>query len=212
MQIGERARRKKLVCHLGVHHWRRFGALGIHRKIEKHRARLPTLAKGPRNGLVELLQNQIGLAYRARVAGQPLDKPGVQHILQSPAVLLPAWWRTREHEQRRARRVGVRDPCHRVCHPGTGRHQRNPQAPAQLAISVCHVNRRPFVSNIDDLNTLGVEAHPDRHDVPAAKREHPIDPARLQKSRDQCSATRIGNNSRHFLVLIQGSTTRIIAF
>jgi hypothetical protein len=41
---------------------------------------------------------------------------------------------------------------------------------------VCHVNSGALVAHIHDVNALGVKAHPDGHDVPAAQRKHTLNP------------------------------------
>jgi hypothetical protein len=46
------------------------------------------------------------------------------------------------------------------------------------------MDRGALVAHIDDPDALGVEPHPDRHDVPAAQRENPIDAARLEQPGD----------------------------
>jgi hypothetical protein len=42
------------------------------------------------------------------------------------------------------------------------------------------VHGRALVAHVDDADTFRVEAHPDRHDVPAAQGKHALDAARLE--------------------------------
>src|SRR4051812_19349390 len=48
-----------------------------------------------------------------------------------------------------------------------------------------HVHRGPLVADIDDADALGVEPHPDRHDVAAAEREDALHATALQQARDE---------------------------
>jgi hypothetical protein len=45
-----------------------------------------------------------------------------------------------------------------------------------------------FIAHINDANTLDIQAHPDRHDVPAAQGKYAVNIARLEKSRHQRAA------------------------
>jgi hypothetical protein len=42
-----------------------------------------------------------------------------------------------------------------------------------------HINGRALVANINDLDSFGIEAHPNWHDVAAAKGKYSFDPARF---------------------------------
>src|SRR4029077_11277708 len=59
-----------------------------------------------------------------------------------------------------------------------------------------HMDGCALIADIDDTDTFGVEPHPDRHDMPATKREHALDTALLQKACYQGGRT-IGRDFHH---------------
>jgi hypothetical protein len=44
---------------------------------------------------------------------------------------------------------------------------------------VRHINGRALVANINDLDSFGIETHPNWHDVAAAKGKNPFDSKRF---------------------------------
>jgi hypothetical protein len=52
-------------------------------------------------------------------------------------------------------------------------------------MSLRHMNGSAFVSNIDQLNPGGIHRHPNRHDVPTAEPEYPLDAMLAQYIDDQ---------------------------
>jgi hypothetical protein len=79
-------------------------------------------------------------------------------------------------------RIG--DAGHGVGHARPGGHQGHAQAAGQLGVGVRHVDRGALVAHVDDADALGVQPHPDRHDVPAAQGEHALDATRLEEAGD----------------------------
>ena len=49
-----------------------------------------------------------------------------------------------------------------------------------------HIDRCALVAHIDDAYALGVELHPDRHDVAATQAIHPLHAPGLEKSGNHC--------------------------
>src|ERR1700722_2238330 len=70
-----------------------------------------------------------------------------------------------------------------------------------------HVYSRALVTDIDDANSFCVEAHPDRHDMAAAKREYALDAALLQKARDQ-GGRAIGRDFHHTTPVLLKTSVR----
>jgi hypothetical protein len=52
-----------------------------------------------------------------------------------------------------------------------------------------HMDCGTLVADVDDLNSLCVKPHPNRHNVAAAECEHAADTASLQKAGNQVSGT-----------------------
>jgi len=77
-------------------------------------------------------------------------------------------------------RVG--DARHGVGHARPGRHHGHAETAGQLGMGMGHVHGGALVADIDDADALGVDAHPHRHDVPAAQAEDPIDAARREET------------------------------
>ena len=72
-----------------------------------------------------------------------------------------------------------------------------PRLSGQLGVSLGHVHRGPFVAHVDDADAMGVEAHPDRHDVAAAESEDALDPTFLQKRGQRTQLRCAGEEKRH---------------
>jgi hypothetical protein len=56
-----------------------------------------------------------------------------------------------------------------------------------------HIHRGALIAYVNDTNALGIEPHPDGHDVSPAEGKYSIDLAGFQKSCDQCRRTLGGN-------------------
>ena len=69
MLVGQQALAAAWCEALGqLHRGRHLGAQRVDREIQKHRARLTALAPGARDGFVQRLQHQLGLAHGAGIA------------------------------------------------------------------------------------------------------------------------------------------------
>ena len=204
VQCDRRSRLEPLGCQHRVHRARGFGALGVHREVQVHRARLAAHASCARQRLVEFLQDQVGLAHGARVARERAHELGVQHVLQRATVLLRARRCAGQDQQRRTRGMRVGDPRHRVGHARPGSDQRHANAPTQLTVGMRHIDRGALVAHVDDANAFGIEPHPDRHDVAPAQREHAVNAARFEEARDQCGAAGVGDDGCGHLGLLNG--------
>jgi hypothetical protein len=180
-----------------LHRLRHFGAQRVGRKIEIDRSRLAALPERARHRLVELLQNERRLAHGARVTRQRPHEIGVRHVLQRAAILLRARRHAGEDQHRRARDVRVGDARHRVGDAGAGGDQRDAELASQLRVRVGHVDGGALVAHVDDANAFGIDAHPDRHDVAAAKAEYAVDAALAQETGNHASA-RVGRDLRRY--------------
>jgi len=69
--------------------------------------------------------------------------------------------------------------------PGPAVTSATPQLACQLRVCLGHVDRGALVADINDADSLSIQPHPDRHDMPAAKREDMFDAALLEKPRDK---------------------------
>ena len=67
--------------------------------------------------------------------------------------------------------MSVCNARHRICHSRSCSDQRHAKLSSKFRMSMCHVDRRPFIANVDDLNADGIAFHPDWHDVAATKTE-----------------------------------------
>jgi hypothetical protein len=144
-----------------------------------------TFAERAGHRLVELTERQVWLPDGPGVAGQRPHEIGVDDVLQRSPVLLPAGRQTRDDEDGRPCDVGVGDARHRVGHAGPGGDQRHPEPAGQLGVGVGHVDGGPFVAHVDDPDPLPVEAHPDRHDVPATEPEDAVNAPGFEEMGDE---------------------------
>jgi hypothetical protein len=151
------------------------------------------MAQRARDRLVELLQHEVGLAHRARIARQGGDEGGVHHVLQRAAVLLRTRRRARQDQHRGACHVRVGDAGHRVRHPRPGGDQRHAEAAGELGVGVRHVDRGALVAHVDDADALGVQPHPGGHHVAAAQCEHAVNATGLEEAGDQRSGASVGD-------------------
>jgi hypothetical protein len=56
----------------------------------------------------------------------------------------------------------------------SGGYQRNAQSAGQLGLGMRHINSGAFVPHINDAYAVGVQGHPDGHDVAAAQAVNPL--------------------------------------
>ncbi len=210
-RLGHRRRVGQRVAHLArleqlgqLHRSRHLAAQRVDREVEVDRAGLAALPQRARHRLVELLRHQRRLAHGAGVARQRPHELDVRHVLQRAAVLLLLRRRARQHQHRGARHAGVGDAGHGVGDAGAGGDQRHAEPAGEVGVRMRHVDRGALVAHVDDADALGVEPHPDRHDVAAAQAEHPVDAARLQEAGDHRRGAVFGNgNHAHGSLLVR---------
>jgi hypothetical protein len=89
--------------------------------------------------------------------------------------------------------MGIGNTCHSVGDPGASGHQGHAQTSSEFCMGMRHIHRSALIAYVNDTNTLGIEPHPDGHDVSAAEGKHPINLAGFKKSCDQCRCTLGGN-------------------
>ncbi len=79
--------------------------------------------------------------------------------------------------------MGVGNAGHRVGQARPGGDQRDAEFAGQFRMRLSHVHGGAFVAHVNNLDALGIEPHPYRHDVAAAEREHTRDATPLQQPR-----------------------------
>lgn len=173
-----------------------LGAQCVDRKIQVNRPRLAADALRPGQRFIELLHDQVGFAHSPGIAGERPHKIGVHHVLQSPPVFLRTRRRARKHEHRGASHVGIRYAGHGIGHPGAGRDQRNPHLPRQLGMGVGHVDGGSLIAHVDDADALGVQPHPQGHDVTATQGKDAVDAPGLEAIGNPGSRAAFGHGGR----------------
>ena len=71
-----------------------------------------------------------------------------------------------------------------VGHTWARSDQCHAQAVGQFGLCMGHVNSGTFIAYINQANAVGVQAHPNRHDVAAAQTIDPLDALADQKTCD----------------------------
>ncbi len=136
----------------------------------------------------EKLRDAARVQHRARpFSDGRCERDAVQFLerthLELIARRLPA-----DDEHRAVRLKRVRNAGHRIGHANAGGHDRNAGAACQTRVRVRRVRRGLLVPQIDNANALVDQAVVDRHDVPAAQREHRVDFFALEHLRDEMSS------------------------
>ena len=106
-------------------------------------------------------------------------------VLQAAAVFLRTRVRSGDDKDGGSRDMRVGDPRHGVCHPRARGHESDAELARDFSMRLGHVHCRPFIAHVDDADAVGVKAHPDRHDVPAAEGKDALDATLLQKPRHE---------------------------
>src|SRR5581483_917795 len=92
-----------------------------------------------------------------------------------------AGWQGRQDEHRGPGHVGIGDTGHGVGDAGAGGDEGHAEPTGEIGVSVGNVDGGPLVADVDDLDALGVERHPDRHEVAAAQPEDALDAPPLEE-------------------------------
>ena len=85
--------------------------------------------------------------------------------------------------------MGVGNTGHGVGDSRPGGNQGHAQGAGKFGVRMGHVDSGPLVAHVDDADALGVQPHPDRHDVAATQGKHPVHTAGLQKARHERGRT-----------------------
>ena len=134
---------------------------------------------------VQFLQHQSGVAHAACIAGDAGHHLGVVQVLQSPAVVLRGGRGAREHQHTGTGHMRIGNAGDGVGHTRSCGHQCHTQAVRQFGFCMGHVNSGTFIAHIDETDAVGVQAHPNRHDVTAAQSIDPFNALADQKPGDQ---------------------------
>ncbi len=186
--VGQNAPRRLRVDVLAQHDQRRHGlAQYVGRYLDIDGPRWIAIARRRRIRLVEVAQNIVGDAQRAR---RPRHRPHDLHVrdaLQRPEVVLRSRRAAADQQHRHAFELRVGHRGHAIGDAGPRRHHGDTHAARQYRVRMRHVHGGAFVAHVDDSHAAYPELVPDRLDVAALQAEDTVDAARDQEIDDQFS-------------------------
>ncbi len=93
-------------------------------------------------------------------------------ILQRAHIGLWTGWTAPDQQHRDPRQMGIGYAGNTVCDPRACGRKAYTQFAGQFSMGMGHVNRSPFVPDIDDLHAILCQKIPDRLDVTALQSKH----------------------------------------
>jgi hypothetical protein len=160
---------------------RDVGAQHIRGNFDINRARLTCVPHGTIDRLVELANHLICDASGPRYTSDRTQDIDVRNVLQWPHVRLGTRSAAAYQQDRDAREGSIGHRRDGICNSRTRRNHGHPEPAHQFGVRVRHVDRRAFVSCVDDPDALAGDMIPNRLDVTALKSENPIDPPGFKK-------------------------------
>ncbi len=153
----------------------------VGRYLDVNRAWRIAVADRSRPGLVEIAQQVVGDAQRARTARHRPHHADMVDALQRAEVVLRNRRAAANQQHRHALELRIGHRGHAVGHARPGGHHRDADPAAQHGIGMRHVDCGAFVAHVDDAHALAAEPVPDRLDVSALQAVDPVHAVRDQE-------------------------------